>query len=52
MYWMHNSFVYFLCRLKMNHDSHERILEISTVANTFLYNTRGYTRILIIYVVV
>jgi hypothetical protein len=35
----------------MKHDSHEFILEISTVANTFLDNTRGYARISIIYVV-
>jgi hypothetical protein len=26
--------VYFLCRLKINHDSHEFILEFGTVANT------------------
>jgi hypothetical protein len=26
--------VYFLCRLKVNHDSHEFILEFGTVANS------------------
>jgi hypothetical protein len=26
--------VYFFCRLKINHDSHEFILEFSTVANS------------------
>jgi hypothetical protein len=27
--------VYFLCRLKINHDTHEFILEFSTVANNY-----------------
>jgi hypothetical protein len=29
--------VYFLCRLKINHDSHEFILEFGTVANNRAY---------------
>ncbi len=37
MYQAHDLLVYFLCRLKINHDSHEFILEINTVANSTVY---------------
>jgi hypothetical protein len=30
-------FVYFLCRIKINHDTHEVILEFGAVANTNVY---------------
>jgi hypothetical protein len=37
--------VYFLCRLKINHDSHEFILEFGTVANNYAFVSYQQTMI-------
>jgi hypothetical protein len=42
--------VYFLCRLKINHDSHEFILEFGTVANNVHVHVNIHVHVYVMFI--